>query len=81
MADQAVAWFEIRIAGDDSQCECQTNNLVVHQPTVTDTHSSIEICGNEQFILGRDPEHWYKLYIPTVACVVLTSSQPLHMAR
>ncbi|KAJ4989371.1 CAMK rad53 protein kinase [Stagonosporopsis vannaccii] len=38
MADEAVAYFEIRLAG------CNPFN----------THGTIEVCGNEQFTLGRD---------------------------
>jgi hypothetical protein len=44
-----------------------------------DTHGNIEICGNEQFILGRDPELWYELCIPTVACYDLITAQPLFL--
>ncbi|KAH7345870.1 kinase-like domain-containing protein [Pyrenochaeta sp. MPI-SDFR-AT-0127] len=40
MAGEAVAWFEIQVAGRAAHA----------------THSSIEICGNEQFHLGRDAE-------------------------
>ncbi|KAL5121752.1 hypothetical protein ACEQ8H_000439 [Pleosporales sp. CAS-2024a] len=46
MSDEAVAWFEIRIADSEDH----------------NTYGSIEVCGNEQFVLGRDPElcryHW-----------------------
>jgi hypothetical protein len=58
MADDVVAWFDIRSAGEDSQCKYQTNIFSISSLTAADTRSSIEICGNEQFILGRDPEHW-----------------------
>ncbi|KAF1947125.1 Pkinase-domain-containing protein [Clathrospora elynae] len=48
MAGEAAAWLQIQIAGDD----------------IDGTHGSgIEVCGNEQFYLGRDTElcrySWY----------------------
>ncbi|CAO2649610.1 Nn.00g069950.m01.CDS01 [Neocucurbitaria sp. VM-36] len=44
MAGVAVGWFEIQVAGDEPRL------------THVETHGSIEICGNEQFYLGRDTE-------------------------
>jgi hypothetical protein len=29
-----------------------------HELNDADIHGSIEICGNEQFTLGRDPDIW-----------------------
>jgi hypothetical protein len=29
-----------------------------HELNDADIHGSIEICGNEQFTLGRDPDMW-----------------------
>jgi hypothetical protein len=40
------------------------SNQAMQQLIYADTYGGIEICGNEQFILGRDPELWYKFRSP-----------------
>jgi hypothetical protein len=57
MEGEAVAWLEIRTPGDDPDGECYPN-VFNQQLMHADILSSIEICGNEQFILGRDPAVW-----------------------
>jgi hypothetical protein len=57
MEGEAVAWFEIRTAGAGPDGESDSS-IVKRQLIPADTHGSIEICGNEQFVLGRDPESW-----------------------
>jgi len=59
MEGEAVAWFEIRTAGvgpDGERDSTSVKPQLMHAGA--DSHGSIEICGNEQFILGRDPESW-----------------------
>jgi hypothetical protein len=58
MADDAVAWFESRTGSDDLHRKRYLPSFGLEYLMSTDTYSSIEICGNEQFVLGRDPELW-----------------------
>jgi hypothetical protein len=81
MAGEAVAWFEIRVDGDNPYSEYEVEPPRRQWLTIAATHGNIEICGNEQFILGRDPELWYGLCIPTVACCDLIIPQSLLLVR
>jgi hypothetical protein len=58
MEGEPVAWFEIRIADRNQQSKRDLHMFFFTKLTNADTYSSIEICGNEQFSLGRDPEQW-----------------------
>lgn len=54
MADEVVAYFDIRLTGCDPFSPSNYASDRCTALTIADTHGTIEVCGNEQFMLGRD---------------------------
>jgi hypothetical protein len=66
MAGEGVAWLQIQVAGDNAYGELATDSrAMINKLTHAGTHGGrIEVCGNEQFFLGRDPELWLEHCLP-----------------
>jgi hypothetical protein len=60
MEGEVVGRLHIQIAGEDQSSRLKEDvRARFLRLTYADTQSgSIEVCGNEQFYLGRDPEFW-----------------------
>lgn len=58
MPEEVVGWLMIQGSAADTISERTQicDESITHMDT--DVHGCIEVCGNEQFILGRDPELW-----------------------
>ena len=58
MVGEAVAWFRIQFDEEDPYGALKTLEKVSKLMYAGTHGSSIEVCGNEQFYLGRDTELW-----------------------